>query len=129
MKKLSKLISTKDIRKASFLCAVFCFSVFMTACANNKTVISEKTGGAEWMMTDSIFVKQIDDSLKYVLFEPDTVKCYHISYKEKIKEKEYEVVKDYIRDSLISVLSASQISVLQYVLLSDATNYLLNFRK
>lgn len=51
------------------------------------------------------------------------MKCYHISYKEKIKEKDVEVVKDYVRDSLIAELNSSQISVMQYVLISNPANY------
>lgn len=123
MRKMSKMISKRDGRKVSFLCAVFCLTVVITACANTKVVVSTNSNNAEWMLTDSTLVKQIGDSLKQVLFEPDTVKCYHISYKEKLKDKDVEVVKGYVRDSLVTILSVSQTSVLQFILLSDAANY------
>lgn len=123
MKRLNKTNSKRDDKKVSLLCAVFCLSFVITACANTKFVVSDNSNNAEWMLTDSTLVKQIGDSLKQVFFDPDTVKCYHISYKEKLKEKDIEVVKDYVRDSLVSILSASQTNVLQYILLADVLNY------
>ena len=123
MKKWSQRSTGTSISKMPFLCVVFSLLVFMTACANTKTVVMDRSNETNWMLTDSVWVKQIDDSLKQVLFTPDTVNCYHISYKEKIKEKDIEVVKDYVRDSLITKLNSSQISVMQYVLISNPANY------
>lgn len=112
-----------DIGKMSFLCIMFSLFIFMTACAEKKTIVKETTNEINWMLTDSVFTKQIDDSLKQILFTPDTVKCYHISYRDKIDEKDVEVIKDYVRDSLISILNFSQISAMQYILISNPTNY------
>lgn len=123
MRKWSQSCIGTKIRKIPFLCAMFSLSVFMTACANTKTNMADTLNETKWMLTDSVWVKQIGDSLKQVLFMPDTVKCYHISYKDKIKEKDIEVVKDYVRDSLISILNSSQISVMQYVFISNPANY------
>lgn len=123
MKKWSQRSTGTSIAKMPFLCAMFSLLVFMTACANTKKVVIDTSNETNWMFTDSVWAKQIDDSLKQVLFAPDTVNCYHISYKEKIKEKDIEVVKDYVRDSLITKLNSSQISVMQYVLISNPANY------
>lgn len=123
MRRWSKCITGINIGKMPFLCTIFSLLVFMTACANTKTVVVETSNETTWMLNDSVLAKQIGDSLKQVLFTPDSVKCYHISYKDKIKEKDIEVVKDYVRDSLISILNLSQISVIQYVLISNHANY------
>lgn len=117
------MISGKDPGKVSFLIHVFLLSFFMAACASDKATVTEKSGEAGWMVADSMLADQLDDSLRNVLFDPDTVKCYHLSYKDKIKERDVEVVKDYVQDSLVSVLPTSQTCILQYVLLSDISNY------
>lgn len=122
MRKKIKSRTGTYIGKVSFLCTMFALLAFMTACANTKTIV-RTSNESIWMLNDSVLAKQMGDSLKLVLFATDTVKCYHISYKEKIKEKDIEVVKDYVRDSLISILNSSQTSVLQYVLISNPANY------
>lgn len=122
MRKWSQRSKGTSIGQLPFLCALFNLVVFMTACANTKAVESETLNESNWMLTDSALVEQIGDSLKQVLFTPDIVKCYHISYKDKIREKDIEVVKDYVRDSLITNLNSSQLSVMQYVFISNPAN-------
>lgn len=98
-------------------------AVVMTGCMNAK-VCASVGGGSEWMTEDSVVVKKIGKDLGGVLFAPDSVRCYSITYKENIdRQKDTEVVDGHVRSRLIATLNQSQTAVLQFLLLSNAKNY------
>lgn len=96
----------------------------MSSCANAKTVTKVKVrNDAAWMYSDSVVSERLGDSIMKVVVAPDSVKCFHVSYREKVKESDYLVVKSFVRDSLITHLNEGQIAVMQFVLLSEPRNY------
>lgn len=104
-----------------FLNAVLA-SIIMSGCVNSQLCTVNES--SEWMVSDSIVINQLRDSLSQTIFIPDIVKCYHLSYKDSIDERaDIQVVDGYVRDSLITTLNTSQIAVLQYLLPSNARNY------
>lgn len=101
----------------SFLLASLCMG-----CMNPKSCLRDDN--TYWMLSDSVIYKQLGPSLTDIFFSSDCVKCYHITYKDSIdNNSDTQVIENYVRDSLITTLSKSQSSVLQFVLLSNTCNY------
>lgn len=104
-----------------FLNAVLA-SVIMSGCLNTRHCTVNDS--LAWMVSDSIVINRLGDSLSQTIFIPDIVKCYHLSYKDSIDQKtDTQVVDGYVRDSLIVILNTSQTAVLQYLLPSNVRNY------
>lgn len=121
--KRTKSLSVRDVRLLSCIILAFCLSIIMTACANTKSVATDCKQDSRWMLADSALSKYLADSISLTLFCPDTVKCYHIIYKDTIREKDIQVVKGYVRNTLLTTLNEGQTAILQYLLLSNPTCY------
>lgn len=91
--------------------------------AKNATKTPNNKIDSIWMFTDSTVMKQLGDSLIQVFSKPDSVRCYNVSYREQIKEKDVIVHEHFVRDSLITVLNDAQIYIMQFILVSESSNY------
>ena len=58
-----------------------------------------------------------------ILFSPSKVTCYAVKGKAQVDKSDLELEPHYVRDSLIAKLSPSQISMFQFLVLSDKSNY------
>lgn len=94
---------------------------FCMGCMNSKTCLS--SNNEQWLFADSVISEKLGDELSDKLFAPDEVKCYSIVYKDSIGEKDVVLTKNFVRDTLIAKVSPSQLSILQFVLLCNETNY------
>lgn len=72
---------------------------------------------------DSTVYYTLGKTMSEILFSPTKVTCYTIKGKANVAEKDYELEPHYVRDSLIAKLTPSQISILQFNLLTDEENY------
>lgn len=102
--------------------SVIAFSVIMAGCANTK--ICTISDNSKWMCNDSVIEMKLGKEINRALFMPDITKCYHIIYEDSASVKnKVSVVDSYVRDSLLASLNVSQVSVLQFLLLSNPENY------
>lgn len=85
----------------------------------NKTIAREIQ-----INPDSSAYANLGKTMTDVLFSPKKVKCYHISYKEKVdKNMDFEIQSHFVRDTLITVLDEKLTGIIQYELLSNGLNY------
>lgn len=100
---------------------IFLASFCMAGCMNTKTCL--RNDDTHWMSSDSLINNQLGSNLSEILFSPDSVKCYHIAYKDSIEKKEIQFTRGYVRDNLITILDEQQTAILQYILLSNKESY------
>lgn len=72
---------------------------------------------------DTAIVKIVGDTVADVLFTPKSVTLYLSKNRKKLNDKEVEIAPGFVRDTLVTKLTPSNIAVLQFVLLSDTINY------
>lgn len=82
-----------------------------------------KSADNDWLISDSIVINQFGKSLTQVLFAPEEVRCYHLSYNDSTKSDKILMEEGYVRDTLLAVLDEKQIGALQYILLSNSKSY------
>lgn len=92
----------------------------LVACA--KTVKNKQTHTG-LLHPDSVIVHELGKSLSNVLFSPKKVKCYHLLSKQGILDSEIQPVKGVVRDTLLATLTPNNISLIQYLLLSNTQSY------
>lgn len=93
-----------------------------TSCIPTRSCLSDDT--IQWMLSDSIIGTYLPNDLHEILSTPDVVNCYHVIYKDTISQEKANVLNHFVQDTLLVKLNVSQISVLQYILLSNEQNYL-----
>jgi len=93
----------------------------MSSCFNIKKCV--KDDETNWIMSDSIVMKHLNENLFNLLSTPDSVKCYYLMYKAS-KE-----TKGYVRDTLLAVLDNKQIAILQYLLVGNPHSYKIDSMK
>ena len=72
---------------------------------------------------DSLITKIVGDTVADVLFSPKSVTLYLSENRKKENDKEVEIADGFVRDTLVAKLKAEDVSILQFVLLSDTLNY------
>ena len=113
--KLKKYLGWKSILR------IMVISSIMLSCSGPKHIACNSA--SRWMCSDSLMLELLDSLQFKLLMQPDSVKCYHLSYKDSLNEVDIPVIGNYIRDNYILRLNSSQISVLQYLLPSNLDNY------
>ena len=71
----------------------------------------------------SNIVKIVGDTVADVLFSPKSVTLWLSENRKRQNEKEIEIADGFVRDSLVTKLKSENLSILQFVLLSDTLNY------
>lgn len=97
------------------------FLSLSVSCTSQKSCQAADRGLLESF--DSIVCSHLDQQLSDILFSPDSVLCYHLSYKDTISKEDVQTLQGYVRDSLIARLDSVQTSMLQSLLPAEPRNY------
>lgn len=101
---------------------VACFAACSAGGKSEKAKTMEKPGFcARWNGPDSIAYSHLGRNLSTVLFSPQEVKVYRVSWTDSIENGQLE--PNFTRDALIAKLSKEEIAALQFCLLSDSNNF------
>lgn len=73
--------------------------------------------------SDSVVRSHLNQQLADILFLPDSVLCYHLTYRDSISKDDVQPIQGYVRDSLIACLDSSQAAMLQSLLPAVPRNY------
>lgn len=92
-----------------------CLLLCISSCFNCKKCM--KGNETNWIMSDSIVTKKLNENLSELLSIPDSVKCYSLTYKVD------NTTKGYARDTLLAILDSKQIAILQYLLVGNPHSY------
>lgn len=100
-------------------CLILLMALFigMTSC-NAKKNMKE-----DFVKPDSTVYKLLGKRLTEILFSPSKVYCYTLMGKDTIARNDVVIEGSFVRDSFIEKLDDGQISILQYLLLSNEENY------
>lgn len=101
--------------------AVILVSVVMASCAFSSTR-SRKISLVK-SLPDSLISSQLGETLTDILLNPTTITLYRVKGKEVIGKDDYVLEPHYVRDTLIGVLSTDFASVLEFILITDESNY------
>lgn len=97
---------------------------FMCSIVSFASCNSTNGKAAEYAIRpDSSVCRMLGKSMTEVLFNPKKVTCYAVLGKSSVGKEDFELEPHYVRDSLVAKLSAAQVSLLQFNLLSDEENY------
>lgn len=104
--------------RSVILLSILCSITSIASCngANGKNVKFA-------IQPDSCVSSTLGKTMSEVLFSPSKVTCYTIQGKSKVDKEDVVLEPHYVRDSLIVKLDDSQVSMLQFNLLSDVENY------
>lgn len=100
------------------LLSLFCSITSFASCNGAKG----KTGN-HVIRPDSSVCHTLGKTMSEVLFSPSKVTCYTIIGKSAVDKDDFVLEPHYVRDSLVTKLNVSQISILQFNLLADEDNY------
>ncbi len=98
-------------------------SLSFYSCAGEFPKKKETPLCAEWLQPDSSAYAHLGKRLATILFSPSKVRCYHLTGKETVGKDEIQIEPHFVRDTLISVLTPQEQTILQYALLSSEKNY------
>ncbi len=107
-------------RKCVVMGSFMLFSLCM-GCAPQKNC--QKEDKALPIPSDSVICSHLDQQLAEILFMPDSVLCYHLSYRDTIAKGDVQTLQGYFRDSLIARLDSVQTAGLQSLLPAVPRNY------
>ncbi len=100
------------------------------ACANTSskkgkknTVTKEAPICAEWIHPDSIAYSILGRTLTDITFNPKKVTAYSVAVKDSTNRDNIAVEPFYVVDSILGQLNKKQIAVIDFILLSDGSNY------
>ncbi len=108
------------MRKFINLLIIASTSCAVTGCFGTKT--STKDLCEPWLKPDSSVYRHLGERLSSILFSPDSVKCYHLAYRDTVDKKK-DINDNFIRDRFLCRLSKEQTVVLQYVLMNNYRSY------
>lgn len=101
-----------------FLLGILYSGVSFAACnGENKKVVQYN------VKPDSAVYYTLGRSMSDILFSPSKVTCYTVKGKSVVDKDDFELEPHYVRDSLITKMTANQIYLLQFNLLADEENY------
>ena len=104
--------------KFLFLLSLLCSASSFASCDGVK----DKTEKYN-IQPDSAVYYTLGKTMSDILFNPNKVTCYSLKGKSVAAKEDYVVEPHYVRESFIAKLNVSQISMLQFNLLSDEENY------
>lgn len=97
----------------------FLFAVLLNLYCTQAMEINVVTNNS----TDSLITQFIGDTVSNILFNPTKVTLYFTKNRKKKNEEEIEIADGFIRDTLVKKLKPEELSILQFILLSDTLNY------
>ncbi len=112
------------------LISILTILLSMMACANTSskkgkknTVTKEAPICAEWIHPDSIAYSILGRTLTDITFNPKKVTAYSVAVKDSTNRDNIAVEPFYVVDSILGQLNKKQIAVIDFILLSDGSNY------
>lgn len=112
------------MRKIHFILIVFSALAISCFAAKEQKTKKESKAVTYAVQPDSSVYSTLGKTMIDILFSPNKVTCYAIKGKAQVDDEDYELEPHYVRDSLITRLSTSQINMLQFFILSDKNNYM-----
>lgn len=98
-------------------------SFSFAACTANKEKQHSGVNKKVWLKPDSAVYSQLGKNLSTILFSGSKVECYSLKYVEQVKEKDFEVESNLVRDSLLATLNDSQKDVLRFIMFMPLESY------
>lgn len=74
-------------------------------------------------LPDSLVLTQLGNTLTDILVNPTTVTMYAVRGKEQTDRNDFVLEPHYVRDSLYGVLSPEAITILEFTLITNESNY------
>lgn len=93
------------------------------ACCSSITPKFSQLAPETRILPDSVAISKLGNNVADVLFHPSKVYCWSLKGKSEVKESDFQVEPHFVRDSLLGVLKPEELSILQFLLLSEGTNY------
>ena len=75
------------------------------------------------MLPDSVVINQLGQALSEIVFSPDWVECYGVSYNDSLTNDGNRIFNGYIRSTDATVIDNGQIALIQFLLPADSVNY------
>ena len=101
------------------------FSVLTISCfaAKEQKMKKESKPAVYAIQPDSNTYTILGKTMTDILFSPSKVTCYAVKGKAQVDKTDFELEPHYVRDSLIAKLTPSQVALIQFLVLSDKSNY------
>lgn len=101
------------------------FSVLTISCfaAKEQKMKKESKPAVYAIQPDSNTYTILGKTMTDILFSPSKVTCYAVKGKAQVDKTDFELEPHYVRDSLIAKLTPSQVTLFQFLVLSDKSNY------
>lgn len=110
----------KPLKKPLTILAALAF--IMLAC-NAFSSPKQKKLSLVKALPDTLISAQLGNTLADILLNPTAVTMYKVRGKEDTSKDDYVLEPHYVRDSILGVLSAEAVAILEFVLITENANY------
>lgn len=74
-------------------------------------------------LPDSLVLSQLGNTLTDILTNPTKVTMYSLRGKEHVEKEDFVLEPHYVRDSLYGILTQDAVAILQFILITNESNY------